>query len=185
MKLAWLVGLWICTSLGTASAQQNPFKNSTWKIERNAQQNKLVLHKAKRLNLPQEKANYHFIQFTDGRKFDTGTECFFMRGDIIVSGNRLRLSSNASDMAEGCELPFNMEGAYTFSVLGDEVILQPIDDSDAEDENVEEPDVEVDEEMEEEAPRKSARKRAALEDDEDESPKRKKGRASDTDDEED
>mgnify|MGYP003596449658 FL=1 len=82
------------------TAQTNAFQKTTWKIESTSSDGKTILKKAKKLNLPYEQSKFHFIQFEDDRKFQTGTFCFQMNGLYNISeDNTIEFSEGVTGMS--------------------------------------------------------------------------------------
>jgi len=121
----------------TAQAQDSPFPNSTWKIENSQDGALVVLRKAKKLNLPAEQAKFHFIQFDNDRRFETGNDCYGMSGNYDEQAEQqITFKEGVAGMAGDCVEPKSLVGTYAYEVMGDKIELRLI--ANATDINVEE-----------------------------------------------
>lgn len=124
-------------SIATAHAQDSPFPNSTWKIENSQDGALVVLRKAKKLNLPAEQAKFHFIQFDNDRRFETGNDCYGMSGNYDEEAEQqITFKEGVAGMAGDCVEPKSLVGTYAYEVMGDKIELRPL--ANATDTNVEE-----------------------------------------------
>lgn len=109
-------------------AQANPFPKTTWKIENINTDGSIVLKKAKHINLPAEQPKFHYIQFEQDSKYQTGTSCFQMNANYHVDDEavRIELTEGVAGMSSDCKEPKNIHGTYTFQITGDQIKLQPV-----------------------------------------------------------
>ncbi|WP_407481121.1 hypothetical protein [Elizabethkingia meningoseptica] len=110
------------------NAQANPFPKTTWKIENINTDGSIVLKKAKHINLPAEQPGFHYIQFEQGNKYQTGTSCFQMNANYHVDNEavRIELTEGVAGMSSDCKEPKDIHGTYTFQINGDQIKLQPV-----------------------------------------------------------
>lgn len=111
----------------TTQAQNSPFPNSTWKIENSQDGALVVLRKAKKLNLPEEQAKFHFIQFDNERRFETGNDCYGMSGNYDEEAEQqITFKEGVAGMAGDCVAPKSLVGTYAYEVVGDKIELRLI-----------------------------------------------------------
>lgn len=115
-----------------AQAQDSPFPNSTWKIEPAAAEDHFILRKAKKLNLPDEQAKFHYIQFDNEQHFKTGNDCYGMNGNYDEEDEqKIRFQEGIAGMAGDCVAPKSLVGTYAYEVFSDRIELRPINNTDA------------------------------------------------------
>lgn len=109
------------------NAQHNPFIKTTWKIDHIAPNGKAILIKAKWINLSNERAKFHFIQFEDNFNYQTGTSCYNALGLYRVRENNIiELSTSDGAMSPDCEEPKILSGSYYFKENNNIVELTPL-----------------------------------------------------------
>jgi hypothetical protein len=117
----------ILAMLPTAYAQHNPFIKTTWKIDHIAPNGKAILIKAKWVNLSNERAKFHFIQFEDNFNYQTGTSCYNALGLYHVRENNIiELSTSDGAMSPDCEEPKILSGSYYLKENNDIIELTPL-----------------------------------------------------------
>ena len=126
----FILGLTVITSpfVYLIHAQANPFPKTTWKIENINTDGSIVLKKAKHINLPAEQPKFHYIQFEQANKYQTGTSCFQMNANYHVDDEavRIELTEGVAGMSSDCKEPKNIHRTYTFQITGDQIKLQPV-----------------------------------------------------------
>ncbi|AQW91682.1 hypothetical protein [Elizabethkingia anophelis] len=117
----------IMAMLPVVYAQNNPFIKTTWKIDHIAPNGKAILVKAKWINLSNERAKFHFIQFEDNFKYQTGISCYNALGLYRVRENNIiELSTSDGAMSPDCEEPKNLSGSYYFKENNNTIELAPL-----------------------------------------------------------
>ncbi|MCL1657218.1 MULTISPECIES: hypothetical protein [Elizabethkingia] len=119
--------LMILSIFSVAYAQHNPFIKTTWKIDHIAPNGKAILVKAKWINLSNERAKFHFIQFEDNFKYQTGISCYNALGLYRVRENNIiELATSDGAMSPDCEEPKNLSGSYYFKENNNIIGLTPL-----------------------------------------------------------
>lgn len=106
-------------------AQENPFKNSTWKITKSGE--KTILTKTGKINPVTAQPKFHYIDFSKPGKMSTGTNCYSMNGYYSISENTVEFSEGTAGMSSDCEEPENLNGYYHFLVKANTIVLEQID----------------------------------------------------------
>ena len=110
-----------------AQAQDSPFPNSTWKIEPAAAEDHFILRKAQKLNLPDEQAKFHYIQFDNEKHFKTGNDCYGMNGNYDEEDEqKIRFQEGIAGMAGDCVAPKSLVGTYAYEVFSNRIALRPV-----------------------------------------------------------
>ncbi|MDQ8748500.1 hypothetical protein [Elizabethkingia miricola] len=108
-------------------AQHNPFIKTTWKIDHIAPNGKAILIKAKWINLSNERAKFHFIQFEDNINYQTGISCYNALGLYRVRENNIiELATSDGAMSPDCEEPKILSGSYYFKENNNIIELTPL-----------------------------------------------------------
>ena len=117
----------ISAMLPVSYAQYNPFIKTTWKIEHIAPNGKAILIKAKWINLSQERAKFHFIQFEDNFNYQTGISCYNALGLYRVRENNIiELTTSDGAMSPDCRKPKHLSGSYYFKENNNILELSPL-----------------------------------------------------------
>ncbi|PUB34434.1 hypothetical protein C8J95_10298 [Elizabethkingia sp. YR214] len=126
----FILGTALLTSAFTSMlmAQSKLLAKTTWKIESIAADGNIVLKKTKHVNLLSEEPKFHFLQFTDSKKYKTGNSCFQTDAsyDLYEESNRIELYSGISGASSDCKEPKNIEGTYAYKITGDRMDLQRV-----------------------------------------------------------
>ncbi|OPC03494.1 hypothetical protein BAS09_07325 [Elizabethkingia ursingii] len=109
-------------------AQSKLLAKTTWKIENIAADGNIMLKKTKHINLLSEEPKFHYLQFTDSKKYKTGNSCFQTDAsyDLYEESNRIELYSGISGSSSDCKEPKNIEGTYAYKITGDRMDLQRV-----------------------------------------------------------
>lgn len=128
MKAVLITCIAAFSLLSSASAQDNPFVKTAWKIETINEDGSAVLKKTKLLKLPTEQAKFHYIQFDDSKKYNTGTTCFHMRGSYnVYEDHQVEFSTMDAAATSDCPEPKNFSGTYSFEINKDQMTLRPLE----------------------------------------------------------
>ena len=117
----------ILAMLPVSYAQYNPFIKTTWKIDHIAPNGKAILIKAKWINISNERAKFHFIQFEDNFNYQTGISCYNALGLYRVRENNIiELTTSDGAMSPDCKEPKNLFGSYYFKEKNNILELSPL-----------------------------------------------------------
>ncbi|PUB32702.1 hypothetical protein C8J95_104103 [Elizabethkingia sp. YR214] len=117
----------ILAILPVSYAQYNPFVKTTWKIDHIAPNGKAILVKAKWINLSNERAKFHFIQFEDNFNYQTGISCYNALGLYRVRENNIiELVTSDGAMSPDCKEPKDLSGSYYFKEINNILELSPL-----------------------------------------------------------
>lgn len=127
MKTTLITGIIALAMFGSVSAQDNPFAKTAWKIEAVNIDGSVILKKTKMIKTATEQAKFHYIQFEDGKAYNTGTSCFSMRGRYeIYDNHQVAFTGLDAAAASDCPEPLSLSGTYVYVIDKDSINLTPV-----------------------------------------------------------
>lgn len=129
MKITFLTGILVGTIAGMATAQDNPFAKTAWKIEAVNEDGSALLTKTK-MKQPQEQAKFYYIQFDNSKDYTSGTSCFSTGGRYeILEDHQIALNGMDAAMGADCTEPSVLSGIYFYEMSKEGVKLRRVEES--------------------------------------------------------